>query len=235
MKRLVATTRLDMAVQARSKLYAVAIGLAVLLGFGMRFLLPRDLMPTLLPLFYLFSVGGTAYLFVAGMVIFERGEHTLDAQIVSPLRVNEYLVAKTLSLLIVVLLESFLVLGIAYGFRDLNLLLFFGGVTLMSVGLTLGGFVQVCRYKSVTDFLLPAATVLIVLQLPWLGLSGIVSSPVWYLVPTMAPTLLLVAALRPIAAWEMVYALLYSLLTIGILFWWARRAFYNHLILKGGA
>lgn len=234
MNRLAATTRLDMVVQVRSKLYAIAIGLAVLMGVGMRFLLPRDLMPTLLPLFYLFALGGTAYLFAAGMVIFEKSERTLDAQIVSPLRVNEYLIAKALSLLIVVLLESTLVLLIAYGFHGVNLLLFFGGVTLMSVGLTLGGFVQVSRYKSVTDFLLPGATVLIVLQLPWLDLTGIAPSPLWYLIPTTAPTLLLMAAFEPIAAWEMVYAVGYSLVTIGVLFWWARRAFYNNLILKGG-
>jgi fluoroquinolone transport system permease protein len=234
MSRLVATTRLNMVVQVRSNLYAIAIGLAMLMGAGMRFLLPREMMPTLLPLFYLFSVGGTAYLFVAGMVIFEKGERTLDAQIVSPLRVNEYLIAKALSLLVVVLIESTIVLGLAYGFRGVNLLSFFGGVTLMSVGLTLGGFVQVSRYNSVTDFLLPAATVLIVLQLPWLGLTGLVPNPSWYLIPTMAPTLLLMAAFEPIETWQMVYAVIYPLVTIAVLFWWGRRAFYKNLILKGG-
>jgi fluoroquinolone transport system permease protein len=233
MNRLAATTRLDMVVQVRSKLYAIAIGLAVFLGAGMRFLLPGDLLPAILPLFYLFALGGTTYLFVAGMVLYEKSEHTLDAQVVSPLRIDEYLVAKALSLLIVVLVESTLVLGIAHGFRDVNLPLFYGGVVLMSVGLTLGGLVQVTRYRSVTDFLLPAATVLIVLQLPWLGLTGIVPSPVWYLIPTMAPTLLLAAALKPVAAWELAYAVAYSLLIIGVLFWWARRAFYYNLIVRG--
>jgi fluoroquinolone transport system permease protein len=230
MSRLVATTRLDMLVQVRSKLYTIALGLAFLLGLAMRTLLPREAIPMLLPLFYLFAIGGTAYLFVVGIVIYEKGEHTIDALIVSPLRVNEYLLAKALSLLVVVLLESTLVLFLAYGLRQVNLVYFFAGVALMSVGLTLGGFVQVARYRSVNDFLLPAAAILLGLQLPWLGLTGIVPSFLWYLIPTTAPTLLLIAAFEPIPGWQMFYGVLYSLLWIGLLFAWARRAFYVYLI-----
>ena len=83
-------------------------------------------------------------------------------------------------------------------------------------------------------FILPAATVLIILQLPWLGLTGILPSMLWYLIPTTAPTLLLMAAFEPIEPWQMAYGFGYSLAVIALLFWWARRAFYTNLILRGG-
>ena len=234
MSRLAATTRLDMVVQARSKLYAIAIGMAVLLGVVMRILIPADMIANLMPVFYLMAIGGTAYVFVAGMVIFEKDEGTLDAQIVTPLRVDEYLTAKAVSLLIVVLIESLIVLFIAYGFTGYDPFLLLLGLVLMSLGLTWTGFVQVSRYDSVTDFLVYAVPVVLVLQLPALGLLGIAPSPVWYLIPTMAPSLLLTAAFTSISTWQMVYALIYSLLSVAAVFWWAKRAFHRNIVLKGG-
>jgi len=233
MNRLAATTRLDMVVQLRSKLYVIAIGMAVLLGVVIRLLVPPNLVAFFIPMFYLMAVGGTAYVFVAGMVIFEKEEGTLDAQIVTPLRVDEYLTAKTLSLLIVVLLESLIVLFIGYGFTGYNPALLFLGLIVLSVGLTLAGFVQVSRYDSVTDFLVYAVPVILVLQLPLLGLTGVAPSPVWYIIPTMAPLLLLTAAFTSITTWQMVYALSYSLVTVAAVFWWARHAFRRNIVMKG--
>ena len=168
------------------------------------------------------------------MVIFEKDEGTLDAQIVTPLRVDEYLTAKAVSLLIVVLIESLIVLFIAYGFTGYDPFLLLLGLVLMSVGLTFAGFVQVSRHDSVTDFLVYAVPVVLVLQLPLLGLIGIAPSPVWYLIPTMAPALLLTAAFTSISTWQMVYALIYSLLSVAAVFWWAKRAFHRNIVLKGG-
>ncbi len=233
MKRLLATTRLDVMVQLRSKLYHVAIGMAILLGIAIRLLFPPETIGTVLPVFYLLSVGGTAYLFVAGMVIFEKGEDTLAAQIVSPLRKSEYLAANAVSLLLVVLIESTLVLLIAAGVSGYDPVSLFAELTLISLGLTLGGFIQVSRYRTVTDFLVPAVAVTLILQLPFVHFLEIAPSRLWYIVPTTAPALLMFAAFEPIATWEWVYAIGYSLLAIGLLAWWARRSFYRNVILRG--
>ena len=81
--RLLATARLDIKVQVRANLYVIAVGVAVLMGGVARFLIPAESLPTLLPVFYLLAIGGTAYFFVGGMVIFEKDEHTLAAQIIT--------------------------------------------------------------------------------------------------------------------------------------------------------
>lgn len=235
MTRLTATTRLDMNVQIRAKLYHVSIGIAVLVGLAIRFLLPEQYVAGLMPAFYLTTIGGTTYMFVAGMLMFEKGERTLAAQIVSPLTINEYLLAKTLSLLLVVLMEGTIVLLLGVGFRGYNPVWLYAGIILMAIMNVLGGFIQASRYDSVTDFLVPATAVLLISQLPLLFLTGISDSPLWYLVPTTAPALLMQAAFVPqmVESWEIVYGFAYSIAWIVFLFVWARRAFYRNIILKG--
>ncbi|MEZ4519868.1 MAG: hypothetical protein R3C44_24570 [Chloroflexota bacterium] len=235
MTRLAATTRLDMSVQLRANLYYISIGLAVLLGLALRFLVPEQYLAGMIPAFYLTGIGGTTYIFVAGMLMFEKGERTLAAQIVSPLTVNEYLIAKVVSLTLVVLLESTIVLLLAAGFSGYNPFLLYAGILFLAIGMTLGGFIQASPYDSVTDFLVPAVAILLVLQLPLFFITGISTSPLWYLVPTTAPALLLKAAFVPAAVetWEIIYGFVYSIIWIVGLFFLARRAFYRNIILKG--
>ncbi len=234
MSRLAATTRLDMTVQARSKLYVIAIGVAVVLGLFVRILIPADLVSYFLPIFYLSAVSGTAYMFVGGMVIFEKDEGTLDAQIVTPLRMDEYLSAKSISLLIVVLMESALVLFIGYGFTGYDPVPLLIGLITLPLGFTLGGFIQVSRYDTVTDFIVYAIPVILVTQLPLLDYTGLAPSLLWYVIPTMGPLLLLKAAFTEIAAWQWVYALIVSVASIFALFWWARHAFQRNIVRKRG-
>ena len=234
MNRLTATTRLDMTVQVRSKLYYIAIGVAVVIGMVIRILVPQSWTAFFVPIFYLSAIGGTAYIFVGGMVIFEKDEGTLDAQIVTPLRTDEYLWAKALSLLTVVLIESLIVLFLGYGFTGYNPAPLLLGIIVLSLGLTLSGFIQVSRFDSVTDFLVYAVPVIMLVQLPIVEYTGILHSYVWYIIPSMAPLLLLKAAFQPIAMWQWVYALTYSAITIVGLYWWAQRAFQHNIVLRGG-
>lgn len=233
MIRMASTTRLDIKIQARSKLYLIAILVAVVTGLIVRIIVPQSWTAFFVPIFYLSAVGSTAYMFIGGMVIFEKDEGTLAAQIVTPLRMNEYLWAKTLSLLIVVLIESLLVLFLGYGVRGYNLAPLLLGIMFLSMGLTLTGFVQVSRFDSVTDFIVYAVPVIMLLQLPILDYAGIVPSLVWYVIPSMAPLLLISTAFSPIEKWQWVYALTYSVVAIAILFWWARHAFQRNIVMRG--
>lgn len=232
MSRLTATLRLDMTVQVRAKLYAIAAGVAVLLGLFVRFLIPPDLVAYFLPVFYLSAVSGTAYMFVGGMVIFEKDEGTLDAQIVTPLRVNEYLTAKSLSLLIVVLMESAIVLFVGYGFSGYDPLWLLIALVTLSLGFTLAGFIQVSGLDSATDFIVYAIPVILVSQLPLLDYTGLAPSLLWYLIPSMGPLILLEAAFGSVTAWQLAYGLVYSLASVAALFWWARRAFQRNIVLR---
>lgn len=234
MSRWLPTLRLDIRLQARNKLYHIGIALAVLLGFGLRSLFPHEPLRLALPAFYLLILGGSTYIFVAGMVLLEWGEGTLDAQKVTPLRLREYLGSKTATLTGFSMVEGLIVLLIAYGIRDLRPIALLAGLGAMGALYTLIGLAQVARHESVTDFLIPGAIVgITVLQLPIFPLLGIWPSPIWYIIPTQAPLILIEAAFRPVAIWELVYAVGYGALALAVSYRLARAQFARHLDMGG--
>lgn len=230
MNRLLRTLGLDVRLQARNSLYHIGVGLAVVLGVAGRSLFPHEAQKVALPAFFLLFLGGSTYIFVAGMILLEKGEGTLDALKVTPLRLREYVGSKVATLSAFAMVESVIVLLIAHGPRGFNPVALLVGIGAMSLLYTLIGVAQVARYDSVTDFLIPwAMVVMTVLQLPVFPLLGIWSSPIWYAIPTQAPLLIIEAAFRPIRAWEWVYAIGYGSLAIAASYRLARSQVARHL------
>lgn len=236
MTRLASTLRLDVQLQARSWLYSIGIVAAVFMGGVCAYFLDREMLRFILPSMLVLGMGNTTYMFVAGMVLFEKGEQTFDAQIVTPLRVREYLASKALTLTGFAMVESAIVLAIAYGFGGFRPLPLVTGLAVLGLLFTLCGLIQVVRYDSVTDFLMPAAFLVgTFAALPVFGSLRLWSTPLWYLWPTQPPLIFLEAAfLRPVAAWQLVYAVVYSAVCLVVAAWWAQRAFERFIVGKAG-
>jgi hypothetical protein len=79
------------------------------------------------------------FFFMAGLVLLEKGEGTLEAQVVTPLRTGEYLASKVITLTVLSLLESVLLVLLAVGL-DINWLALLAGVALMTPLLALAGY-----------------------------------------------------------------------------------------------
>lgn len=231
MSHLLSTMRVDVILQARSRLYHIGIGVAVVMGVVVRLFIDHDVLRSALPILILLGMGNTTYVFVAGMVLFEKGEHTLDAVVVSPLPVSVYLLSKILTLTAFAAVETAILLVIAFGVAGFNPLLIAMGACAVGVMFTLTGLAQVVRYNSVTDFLMPGAVIVgLVPALPLVDVLGIWPSPMWYLVPTYAPLLILTAAFRSIEPWQWVYAVGYSALVIAAGSVLARGEFLKHIV-----
>jgi fluoroquinolone transport system permease protein len=71
---------------------------------------------------------------------------------------------------------------------------------------------------------------------PMLHLSHLYENTIFYLWPTQASFLLFkgVFVAESLETWEIAYGIGYQLIWIGILFWLAKKAFYKHIVLKGG-
>ncbi len=232
MKRLSSTLRLDFTLQLRSKLYVMGLGVAVFIGFVLRGFFNQEQLRVLLPALFLLALGSTTYLFLGGMVIFEKAERTLEAQKVTPLRVDEYLASKLATLSLFAALESVVVLAIAYGFSRVRILPLAAGLLVMGLLYTLIGLVQVARHDSVTEFLMPGAFVVSgLIHLPVIDHLGLWPSPLWYAWPSQAPLLLMRSAFTPVAPWQAAYAVGFSLLSLAVFYVWARRAFRRHLLM----
>lgn len=234
MIRLAAEIRQDVRVQARNRLYAIGIGLALILGAVGRYVFPEEALPVVIPAFYLLFIGGSTYMFVASMILLERGEGTLEALRVTPLRLEEYIASKVMTLTVFALIESLIVLFIAFGAGPYNLAALVIGVLLMGALNTLLGIAQVARHDQVTDFLIPGAMlVMMVLQLPLFHFLGTWTGDFWYVIPTRAPLLIVESAFRPLDTAQWVYGVGYSALWLGIAAVLARRQFVRHLVMGG--
>jgi fluoroquinolone transport system permease protein len=174
-----------------------------------------------------------AFYFMAGMVLLEKGEGTLEAQIITPLRPGEYLFSKVFSLGLLSLLETLIVVAAVSG-SGFGWPLLAAGILFLIVLYALYGFFVVARYDSISDFILPSAVWTIGLSLPLLQYFGFWRHWSLFLHPLQAPLVLMQAAFEPLPTWQVAYGILYSLVWSGIAYVICRRAFHRFVVVKQG-
>lgn len=259
MTRLTSTMKWDARLQYRNGFYYAAL-VVVLIWALLLSQIPAQVFESLgtntlawlLPAAVLGNLLVGTFYFMGGLLLLEKGEGTIEAQIVTPLRSNEYILSKLATLTILSFIENSLLVLIIYVLRARpwatpdqfinilgpefisSLLLFAAGLVLAAVILCLAGFLVVIRYDSINEYLLPSIMVTTVLMVPLVAYLAGWHSWLLYLHPLQAPLLLFEAAWQPIPVWQLIYALAYSLLWAGLLFRAAHRAFYRFVIIKQG-
>ncbi|WP_454788729.1 fluoroquinolone export ABC transporter permease subunit [Mycolicibacterium lutetiense] len=235
MTRLLTAVRLELTIAARQKflhagVFSGLIWLAVLLP------MPRDLRPVAEPYVLVGDIAIIGFFFIGGSVFFEKQERTLGAIISTPLRFWEYLTAKLFVLLAISLFVAIVISTIADGFsyRPVPLIL---GVLLGTLLMLLVGFITSLPFDSVTDWFLAATIPLAVMLVPPLiYYSGLWPNPVLYVVPTQGPLLLLGVAFDQVALtnWQLLYSVLYPVLSLVVLWWAARVLFGRYVVERSG-
>ena len=170
---------------------------------------------------------------MGGLVLLEKGEGTLEAQVVTPLRTGEYLASKGVSLTLLSLLETLVIVGLTIGL-GFNVLILSVGVGLTAAFFMLAGFIVVARYDSINEYLLPSVLYTALLSLPLLPYVGVSESWLFYLHPLQPLLLLLQAAFRPVAAWQLIYGVVYSGLWLFLSYRFGQHTFYRFVISKEG-
>ena len=234
MSLLLATLKLDVRLQARSKLYALGIAAAILMGLAGRFFVHPDYAGRLLAVFYLTGIGGTTYFFGASLVLLEKSEGTLQALRTTPLTCTAYIASKVITLTCFAAIESAIVYVVAFFGVPLNVFPMTFGVVVLGVLYTLIGLGHVASYDSVTAFLFPGAVIITgIMQSPiFFVIAG--PFPAWYLIPTQGSMLLMLGATQTLEIWQWVYAIVVSLVAIVLAFWWAKRRFVRFIALQEG-
>lgn len=230
MTRLQTAVRWDMRLQFRNGFYYAAAFIAVIMTIILG-QFPKTGLPTVLPVFVLGNMTIGTFYFMAGLVLLEKGDGVLEGLVVTPLRQSEYLAAKLTSLTLLAIGENVLIVTAVFGF-DYNAILLVLGIGLTACFNILFGFIAVARYDSINRFIMPSVLMTTALALPLVDYLGFWQSPLIYLHPVQAVLLLLKGAFLPIAAWQMVYGVLYAGLWIGLLFKASQHVFYRFIILK---
>ena len=183
-----------------------------------------------MPLVIFGELAVIGYYFVAGMILFEKGERTLSAVVVSPLRFGEYLASKLATLTTMATAASLILVLVAYG-TGFDVALLVSGVILTSLISVLAGFISVLPFDQITRYLIPSQLPLALMSAPLIPFLGIWQSPLFYLFPTHGPLILLGGAFginSPTPA-QLFYAISYSLLWVVILTFAARKMFERYV------
>jgi len=230
--RIRATCLVDLRLQARNGFYWAAAAVAILTIVMLR-LLPTTNLAWLLPVMLINNLMVNGFYFMAGLVLLEKGEASLEAQIVSPLRSGEYLLAKVSTLALLSLVENGLITLTVVG-PNVQLLLLSAGIVLGTAIFALAGFVAVARYDAINTFILPSLVYLLLLALPLLTYFGLGRAPLLdalMLLHPLQPILaLLQGAITPTPGAQLIYGLMMSVAWVGIFAWWASRAFRRFVV-----
>ena len=232
MTRLLSTARWDVQLQYRNGFYFVSAFTAV---FAIVLLkqFPGVDFGYWWPAIITANLTINAFYFMAGIVLLEKGEGTMEAQIVTPLRPWEILGSKVFTLGLLSLFETLLIIVIVQGV-DFNWILLLTGIVFYIAMLSLYGFIVVARYDSISEFLLPSVLWTMGFSLPLLYYFDIWRSWIMFLHPLQAIMILLQSAFASVPAWQIAYGVAYSILWTGIAMWVSLRVFHRFVVTKEG-
>jgi fluoroquinolone transport system permease protein len=232
MRRLFATIRCDVTLQLRHGFYyATAFVLICLVVLVSR--IPTLDLSWLLPALLLGNLLLNTFYFIGGLILLEKSEGTLEAQVITPLRTWEYLVSKVGTLTLLGLVENTVIvtLLVGLGFNPLPLA---ASLVLTAAIYCLAGVIAVVRYHSINEYLMPSVLYTSMLLAPFLPYLAQWDTWLIYLHPLQATLLLAQAAFHPVASWQAVYGVLYSGFWIVFLAHFSRRAFVRFIVAGAG-
>jgi fluoroquinolone transport system permease protein len=234
MSVLASAIRMDLLLQRRYGFW-YATAFVILLWIGVLRLVPDSLVGIAMPYLLMADLEFMMF-FIAGAVFFEKGERTLFALQITPLRFRHYLTSKLVTMSALALVTCVVVVLVDYGF-GVESFAFVAAVVSMALLMVLVGIVTAPLYPSISEWLMPSTLVLALANAPALDYSGLVPHVLFYLVPTEGPLLLLGAAFDQVnlAGWQVAYALGYPALWIAGLCLVARRVFDRYVVAREGA
>jgi fluoroquinolone transport system permease protein len=233
MRRLLATMQCDVRLQFRNGFYYAAAFILACWGVIVTQLGAID-WAWLLPAFVFGNLLMGSFYFIGGLVLLEKGEGTLEAQVVTPLGTGEYLISKVATLTALSLVENLLLVAFAVGMRFAVVPMALG-IVLASVLYALVGFVAVAHYDSINEYIMPSVAYVLLLSIPYLAYFRIWNSPLLYLHPMQGPLLLMAAAFQPVHAWAWAYGIAYPVVATLVAFWWSRQTFDRFIVPRHGA
>jgi fluoroquinolone transport system permease protein len=232
MNRLAATLVCDIQLQIRNGFYYAA-GFVALINILILAQLPSEALAHWMPLLILSNLLINTFYFVAGQVLLEKGEGTLHAQVVTPLKNSEYLASKVLSLTLLSLLENLLIVLVGYG-TEFNPVLLVSGMIGAAAMYTLCGFVAVSKYSSINEYLFPSFLYTLAFIPPFFPYGGFEGGWFLYLHPLQAPLILVQGAFTGMERGELVYGAFASLVWVIGFFVLGRRVFVRFIVTEGG-
>lgn len=195
--------------------------------------IPPELKQPLAVIMVFSDPGVMGFFFVGGILLLERGQGVLDNLFITPLEPWEFIFSKCISLAFLALSTSLAILLFTFGFA-FNPLPLALGVVLTSFISTLAGLALAAKASSLNGYLISSPLFQVPFTLPLIDYVGLLPSSLFYLLPGKASLVLIDASFGGRSGGELALAALSLAAWTGATYFWARRIFYRHLILKSG-
>lgn len=234
-KRLTSSLRWDVQLQIRYGFYIAAVVMMFVWLVILSQIEITSAFTGFIAFFLLTNLNLGTFLFIGGIMLFEKTERTIDAIIVTPIRFSEYMSSKIISLTILALVENFIIVLLIFrsllGFFDYVLI--FLSIVIMAATYILFGFAFVVKYKSLNEFLFPAIFAIFFLELPvfqFLGLDSTFWTIAYFLTPMQPVTLLATGVTGSLLAWQWIAGIIGSAFWLVVGWYLARRQYTRHII-----
>ena len=167
MQRIINSVKADIKFQFKHGFYTVYIVLSIAYLIVLSFI-PYSALKIVLPILIYTDPAGLGLFFIGGMVLLEKEQGVLALLYITPLKVYEYIMSKTLTLGMISALVGFVLSLVSYGL-EANYILLFIGTFFVSIFYTLIGFIVASRSKSVNVYLVKMIPIMLLTILPCLS------------------------------------------------------------------
>ncbi len=224
MNRLLSSIKYDMLFQYRQGFY-IAYGFVTLFYVILLKLLPEEFAQAIFPFILFTDISVLGFFFIGGILLLERGQSSLDALFVTPLRVSEYLLSKVISLSLLATMATvilFVVVSHELSFLPTLIILVWANMflyTLLGIGIS-------SKVKSVNHYFMLGVPVGMILFLPLLTYFDLIELPFLYLLPTEPTLEMLTGKFSPLSI---------SILVIWMILAWfiGHMMFIKNIVRKG--
>lgn len=169
--------------------------------------------------------------FIGGILLLEKEQGILALIYVTPLKIQEFMLSKILSLSFLSIIATFSLSLISYS-GDTNYWLLFIGVLLTSVIYNLVGFMIATKSKSVNDFFVKIIPLIIIFVIP--SIVMFIFPDFWWLniFPSVTTLKLIWGAYHGISFIEGMFCSIYSLLVAILFFNYTYKTFRDHMVIS---
>ena len=175
-------------------------------------------------LFIFLDPTALGFIFIGVMILFEKGDNTLDAQIVTPMRTSDYIWSKALALLIPAVICSTAIAISTQGFNFYPLP-FYASVILSSLIFTFIGIAGVIRVKTFNQYMVIIPIFMAPTSLPLLNYLGLTHWKIFALIPTQSTLNLLADSLTMKMDWSQIFDISYLGIWTYLSYIFARKQF----------
>ncbi|PKO96391.1 MAG: ABC transporter [Bacteroidetes bacterium HGW-Bacteroidetes-7] len=192
-------------------------------------MLPENVLTIALPLVVFSDPSVLGLFFIGGIILLEKSQGVLMVMVVSPLRTQEYILAKAISLALVSAIAAIAITALS-PINNVNWFLLILS-TILTAGLfTLSGIMINAGCNNVNQYMVKTIPYMLLFVLPSFSLLGFEYSYLFTVVPSVAALRLLLGAYHGIIWYEALGLTLYLLLMNYIFFRYSVKIFENKIV-----